>query len=145
MSKGGQLSSHRNIKIELTIISAGSSIDLLVQTFWNLRMPTFFLLHLLPVIQDTTAFKNIAYSSQGDSQLNIEYGAVIFKGLTMTIILYSNSPILNMPLHSQSDIQILNFPLSWNDDNAECCGLHSLQRMGWPTNHLVSLDCHRGP
>ena len=67
----------------------------------------------MPLTQaDTTAFKNITYSSQGDSQLNIEYGAVIFKGLTMTIIPYSKSAILNMPLHSQSDIQILNFPLS---------------------------------
>ena len=39
----------------------------------------------------------------------------------MTIILYSNSPILNMPLHSQSDIQISG----------------SLQRMGWPIIWLV--------
>ena len=71
-------------------------------------MPTFFLLHLLPVIQDTTAFKNIAYSSQGDSQLNIEYGAVIFKGLNMTTIPYSKSPILNSPQQNQDAEAIPN-------------------------------------
>ena len=63
-------------------------------------------------LADITAFKNFAYSNQGGNQVNIEYGAVIFKGLTMTIIPHSKSAILNMPLHSQSDIQILNFPLS---------------------------------
>ena len=50
--------------------------------------------------QDTSAFTNAAYSIQGDNQENIEYGAIIFKGLNMTIVPYSNSEI-ELPQHIQ--------------------------------------------
>ena len=40
---------------------------------------------------DTSAFTNAAYSIQGDNQVNIEYGTIIFKDLNMTIVPYSKS------------------------------------------------------
>ena len=40
---------------------------------------------------DISAFKNIVYSNQGGNQVNIEYGAVIFRDLNMTTIAYSKS------------------------------------------------------
>ena len=40
---------------------------------------------------DITAFTNVAYSNQGGSQVNIEWGAVIFRGLNMTTNPYSKS------------------------------------------------------
>ena len=73
-------------------------------------------------ISDTTAFKNASHSNQGDSQLNFECGAVTVKGLNVTIISHSIFLTLNVPQHIQSDIQNLNFPLSWDDDEAVCCG-----------------------
>ena len=40
---------------------------------------------------DITAFTNVAYSNQGGSQMNMEWGAVIFRGLNMTTNPYSKS------------------------------------------------------
>ena len=42
-------------------------------------------------VTDITAFTNVAYSNQGGNQVNIEYGAFLFKGLNMTIVSYSTS------------------------------------------------------
>ena len=42
-------------------------------------------------LADITAFTNVAYSIQGGSQMNMEWGAVIFRGLNMTTNPYSKS------------------------------------------------------